>query len=73
MEKLTGQQWSSIKLSTGCFSWMTEKIVEMADRYSGKRLISVFEGGYCLERLPELISNHVAILLAYIPQLPLIN
>lgn len=54
---------SSINLSTDCFTWITEKIVEMADRYSGGRLISVLEGGYCLERLPELIRNHVAILL----------
>jgi len=54
---------SSITLSTGCFSWITEKIVEMADMYSEGRLISILEGGYCLERLPELIGNHVAILL----------
>lgn len=54
---------SSIKLSTDGFSWMMEKIVEMADRYSQGKIISILEGGYSLRRLPELIKNHVEILL----------
>jgi acetoin utilization deacetylase AcuC-like enzyme len=54
---------SDIKLSTECFSWITERIVEMADKYAEGRLVSVLEGGYSLERLPELIRNHLAVLL----------
>jgi acetoin utilization deacetylase AcuC-like enzyme len=54
---------SSIRLSPECFSWIMTRIVGMAERYAGGRLISILEGGYCLERLPELIRNHVAILL----------
>ncbi len=54
---------SSIKLSTYGFSWVMEKIVEMADRYSHGRIISILEGGYSIRRLPELIKNHVEILL----------
>ncbi len=54
---------SEIKLSTECFSWMARKIVELADQHSKGRLISVLEGGYCLRVLPELIQNHVRILL----------
>ena len=54
---------STVKLTTECFSWITEIIVELADRHSGSRLVSILEGGYCLERLPELIRNHVRILL----------
>jgi acetoin utilization deacetylase AcuC-like enzyme len=54
---------SNIKLSTGCFSWMMERIVEMADQYSEGRVVSVLEGGYSIMRLPELIANHVKILL----------
>ncbi len=54
---------SGINLSTECFSWIMEKIVEMAEKYSRGRLISVLEGGYSLARLPELIKNHVEILL----------
>ncbi|MFC1859316.1 histone deacetylase [Thermodesulfobacteriota bacterium] len=54
---------SDICLSTAGFSWIMKKIVEMADEYSNGRLISVLEGGYALERLPELARNHVEILL----------
>jgi len=54
---------SDIKLSTEGFSWIIEKIVEMADRYAQGRLISVLEGGYSIKRLPELACNHVAVLL----------
>ncbi|HTZ17380.1 MAG TPA: histone deacetylase [Dissulfurispiraceae bacterium] len=54
---------SDINLSTGCFSWIMENIVEMAESYSQGRLISILEGGYCINRLPELIKNHIEILL----------
>lgn len=54
---------SDIMLSTEGFSWMARKIVELAEKHSGGRLISILEGGYCLQRLPELIKNHVEILL----------
>jgi len=54
---------SNIHLSTETFSWIMEKIVEMAEKYSRGRLISILEGGYSIERLPELIKNHVEILL----------
>jgi acetoin utilization deacetylase AcuC-like enzyme len=40
-----------------------EKIVSMAGKYSGHRLVSVLEGGYALNRLPELIASHIEILL----------
>lgn len=54
---------SDIKVTTECFSWIMEQIIKMANKHSEGRLISILEGGYCLERLPELIRNHVAILL----------
>ena len=54
---------SDIKLSTEGFSWIMERVLEMADRYAKGRLISILEGGYSLKRLPELIQNHVKILL----------
>ena len=54
---------SDIKLSTEGFSWMMKKIFRMADQYADGRLISVLEGGYSLDVLPELIRNHVQILL----------
>jgi acetoin utilization deacetylase AcuC-like enzyme len=54
---------SDIRLTTAGFSWIIEKIVEMAKRYAQGRLISVLEGGYSLKRLPELARNHVEVLL----------
>jgi len=54
---------SDIKLTTEGFSWIIEKIVEMANRYAQGRLISVLEGGYSIKRLPELTRNHVEVLL----------
>jgi acetoin utilization deacetylase AcuC-like enzyme len=54
---------SDVKLSTEGFSWIMEMIFQTADRYAGGRLISVLEGGYAIDVLPELIRNHVQILL----------
>jgi acetoin utilization deacetylase AcuC-like enzyme len=54
---------SDINLSTEGFSWIMENIVAMADKYSRGRVVSVLEGGYALNRLPELIRDHVEILL----------
>ena len=54
---------SDMKLSTEGFSWIIEKMVEMAAEYAQGRLISVLEGGYSIRRLPELARNHVNVLL----------
>jgi acetoin utilization deacetylase AcuC-like enzyme len=54
---------SDLKLTTEGYTWIAEKIVELAGRHSDGRLISILEGGYCLKVLPELIRNHVRILL----------
>jgi acetoin utilization deacetylase AcuC-like enzyme len=54
---------SDVKLSTEAFSWIMQKIVEMARQHPKGRIISILEGGYSLKRLPELAANHVEILL----------
>lgn len=54
---------SNINLSTEGFSWIMRSLVELAETYANGRLISILEGGYALTRLPELINNHVEILL----------
>ena len=54
---------SDITLSTQGYSRLMERIVALAELYAGGKVISVLEGGYCLERLPELAANHVKILL----------
>ena len=54
---------SDIKLSTEGFSWIMKRIVELGRQHAHGRIVSVLEGGYSLERLPELAANHVNILL----------
>jgi acetoin utilization deacetylase AcuC-like enzyme len=54
---------SNMQVSTQGFTWIMEQILSLADTYCSGRLISVLEGGYSLERLPELAGNHVKILL----------
>ncbi len=53
---------SDVNLSTEGYSWIMETIMKLGNQYAGGRLISVLEGGYCLERLGELAANHVRIL-----------
>ena len=54
---------ADLKLTTEGYAWVMRKIRELADRFCGGKLVSILEGGYCLERLPELGRDHVAILL----------
>ena len=54
---------SDIRLSTEGFSQIMQRLVQFAERHTQGRVISVLEGGYCLQRLPELARNHVAILM----------
>ncbi|MGA6925439.1 MAG: histone deacetylase [Desulfosarcina sp.] len=54
---------SDINLSTEGYSWIMETIMKLGDKYAAGRVISVLEGGYCLDRLGELAANHVNILL----------
>jgi acetoin utilization deacetylase AcuC-like enzyme len=54
---------SDIQLSTDGYSKLMQRIAALAALCSNGRIISVLEGGYCIERLPELAANHVKILL----------
>ncbi len=54
---------SDMELSTECFSFIMDRIMALADKHAGGKVISILEGGYCLDRLPELIANHMKILL----------
>ena len=54
---------SNVSLTTAGYSWIMAQLVALSQRIAGGRLISVLEGGYCLERLPELAGDHVRILL----------
>jgi acetoin utilization deacetylase AcuC-like enzyme len=54
---------SGVRLSTDFFTWIMQQIVALAQRHTQDRLVSVLEGGYCLNRLPLLARNHVEVLL----------
>lgn len=54
---------SDINLSTEGYTWIMETIMQLVNRHAAGRVMSVLEGGYCLERLGELTANHVKILL----------
>ena len=50
---------AEIRLSTECFGWMTQRIVEKAQQYSGGHIISILEGGYNLKALPFCVEEHL--------------
>ena len=54
-----------INLSADFFAWMTERVMEKAEQYSDKRIISVLEGGYNLDMLPICIEKHLSTLHSY--------
>ncbi|MFC1895591.1 histone deacetylase [Thermodesulfobacteriota bacterium] len=54
---------SDIKVSSAGFLRIIRTVRDLADRLCGGRLVSVLEGGYCLQRLPELAGDHVRTLL----------
>ena len=56
-------EMADVSLTTEGYSWIMQAVMQLAEKHCGGRLISVLEGGYCLDRLPELAANHVKILL----------
>lgn len=59
----TDDDMSNLNLSSEGYSWIMQRLVDLAEEHAGGRLISILEGGYALKRLPELIRNHLEILL----------
>jgi acetoin utilization deacetylase AcuC-like enzyme len=45
------------------FAWLTGKLMDVAERYCGNRIVSLLEGGYDLKGLAEGVSHHVAMLM----------
>ena len=50
---------ADVRLTTEFFGWMSNRLIEVADRHAGGRLLSVLEGGYHLERLSECVTVHL--------------
>ncbi len=53
---------ANICLSTEFFGWMSARLMEVADKHCGGRLISLLEGGYNVNKLPHCIDEHLQVL-----------
>jgi acetoin utilization deacetylase AcuC-like enzyme len=54
---------ASINLKAEDFGWVTRKLMELADKSAGGRIVSVLEGGYDLQGLKESVAAHVTALM----------
>ncbi len=54
---------AQLLLDTKDFGWITDRLVDLADRHAGGRLVSVLEGGYDLRALAASAALHVRRLL----------
>ena len=53
---------AQVRVGTECFRWMTARIMELADRHCGGRILSLLEGGYNVEVLPKCVAAHLEVL-----------
>lgn len=44
------------------YEWMTERLVQLAQRHSGGRIVSCLEGGYALGALARSVAAHLRVL-----------
>ena len=54
---------AQIELVDSDFTWVTEKLLEMAEKHAGGRVVSTLEGGYNLEALGRSTAAHVEVLM----------
>jgi acetoin utilization deacetylase AcuC-like enzyme len=54
---------ANINLTEADFAWATQKLMDLADRHGGGRIVSVLEGGYDFEGLARSAAAHVATLM----------
>src|SRR5215475_2025470 len=54
---------ANINLAEADFIWATQKIMDIADRYAGGRVVSLLEGGYDLQALGNSVAAHIATLM----------
>jgi acetoin utilization deacetylase AcuC-like enzyme len=53
-----------LKLADEDYRWVTEKLVEVAERHAEGRVVSTLEGGYNTEALGRCVVEHVRVLTA---------
>ncbi len=62
-DALAADTISHLRLEPESYGWMTQRLVDVADRHAGGRLVSTLEGGYHLDYLGRAAAHHVAALL----------
>ncbi len=55
---------ADLELEAADYTWITRRLVELADCYANGRIVSVLEGGYNLSALRECTAAHVGALMA---------
>jgi acetoin utilization deacetylase AcuC-like enzyme len=50
---------ASLNLTESDFAWATQKLMDLAERHCGRRIVSVLEGGYDLEGLAKSTAFHL--------------
>lgn len=50
---------ASLNLTESDFAWATKKLIALADRHCGNRIVSLLEGGYDLEGLSKSVAFHI--------------
>ncbi len=53
---------ADLNLDGADYAWLTARLVELAERHCGGRIVSCLEGGYSLAALSESVPLHVAAL-----------
>ncbi len=56
---------ANIQLDEKDFGWVTKKLMDVADKSAGGRIVSVLEGGYDLQGLHDSIVEHVSALMGH--------
>jgi len=54
---------ANLNLLEADFTWVTQKLMELADRRANGRVVSLLEGGYDLEGLAKSVAAHVTALM----------
>ncbi|MDE2462597.1 MAG: histone deacetylase family protein, partial [Alphaproteobacteria bacterium] len=55
---------AQLQLANDDYTWITQRLVELADRHADGRIVSALEGGYDLDALRECTAAHVGALMA---------
>jgi acetoin utilization deacetylase AcuC-like enzyme len=54
---------ANLNLVEGDYAWVTQKLLDLADKHGKGRVVSVLEGGYDLEGLAKSVAAHVTTLM----------